>query len=507
MDSAMRLCLLLLPALSLAAQTPAAKPDALGRDNPRSAVSGFLEACGARDYAKASQYLDLRTIPQKQRASRGIELARQLETVLNSDSQFSVFRLSRDPQGDLSDDSDPDRDHVATITANGKPVTLDLERLTLSSGTPPVWLFSSDTVLNVPILAQTVAPSPVARYLPAFLSTVLFLENPLWKWIALIAGTLLLIAVSRQFDRLLTAMIRLVGGWVHAANHVAWIEALLGPVRVMACLLVFRLGLEILGPSAISRMYIGRVAQAVFVWSVAWCLMRLVELSLNRVELRMDTARRFASRSVLHLGRRTLKTAIAILAVLLVLSNWGYDTTTLVAGLGVGGIAIALAAQQTIANFFGGISVIADRPIGIGEFGRFGDLFGTVEDIGLRSTRVRTLNRTVVSVPNTTFAGYNLENYALRDKILFNPTIQIKRASPEDRVRGLIESLRESLAAHREVESVPTPVRITGLAGGAMSIEIFCWVLTADIDRFYTIQGDLYLAMNRALDAAAIELA
>lgn len=503
----MRLWLLLLSALSLSAQTPATKPDELGRDSPRSAVSNFLEACSARDYAKASQYLDLRTIPERQRAERGIELAKQLEAVLNSDSNFSVFRLSRDPQGDLTDDSDPDRDHVATATANGKPVTLDVERVTLSPGAASVWLFSSDTILNVPILAKSVATSPVARYLPAFLSTVQFLENPLWKWIALVGGTLLLIAVSRQFDRLIAAIIRLAAGWLHAANHVPWIEALLGPLRVLVCLLVFRLGLEIVGPSAISRMYIGRVAQAVFVWSIAWCLMRLVELSFNRFESRMDTARRFASRSVLHLGRRTLKTAIAILAILLVLSNWGYDTTTLVAGLGVGGIAIALAAQQTIANFFGGISVIVDRPIGIGEYGKFGDLFGTVEDIGLRSTRVRTLNRTVVSVPNATFAGYNLENYTSRDKILFNPTIQIKRVTPEERVQGLIESLRQSLAANREVESVPTPVRITGLSGGAMNIEIFCWVLTADINRFYTIQGDLYLAMNRALEAAAIELA
>ena len=94
------------------------------------------------------------------------------------------------------------------------------------------------------------------------------------------------------------------------------------------------------------------------------------------------------------------------------LSNWGYNTATLVAGLGVGGIAVALAArEQTIANVFGGVSIIGDRPVGIGEFGKFGDFVGrTVEDIGMRSTRIRTLNRTVVSVPNSSFAGYNLKN-------------------------------------------------------------------------------------------------
>jgi MscS family membrane protein len=275
----------------------------------------------------------------------------------------------------------------------------------------------------------------------------------------------------------------------------------------LLCLLLFRLGLELIGPAAIARLYIGRMAEAVFVWSVAWCVMRLVNLSLDRVESRMDETRRFASRSVLHLGRRTLNTVVVILAVLMILSNWGYNTSTLVAGLGVGGIAIALAAQQTIANIFGGVSVIADRPIRIGEYGKFGDLLGTLEDIGLRSTSIRTLNRTVVSVPNATFAGYNLENYASRDKILFNPTLQIKRGTPEDRVRGLVETLRQSLVENKEVETVPTPVRITGLGGAAINIEIFCYVLTPNINRFYILQGDLYLAINRALDAAQIELA
>jgi MscS family membrane protein len=493
-------------ALPLLSQ-PASTPDPLGRHNPRSAVSGFLESCSGRDYAKASQYLDVRAVPAPQRAQRGAELAKQLEAVLNADPQFSVLRLSGDAEGDLSDDSDPNRDHVATVMDGGKPVSLDLERVTLAPGAAPVWLFSSDAVLEIPRLAQSVAPSAIARHLPPFLSNMQILETPLWKWIALILGTILLIAVARQFDRLLVIVIRYVAARLHAANYFPWIEALLDPLRVLLCLLVFHLGLQIVGPSAIARLYIGRLAEAVFIWSVAWCLMRLVALSLNRVESRMDDARRFASRSVLHLGRRTFNTVIVIFAILMTLSNWGYNTATLVAGLGVGGIAIALAAQQTIANIFGGVSVIADRPIRIGEYGKFGDLLGTLEDIGLRSTSVRTLNRSVVSVPNSTFAGYNLENYASRDKILFNPTIQIKRATPEESVRGFVESLRQSLAAHKELEPAPTPVRIIGLGAAAINIEIFCYVLTPNIDHFYTIQGDLYLAINRALAAAQIDLA
>jgi MscS family membrane protein len=505
----------LFPVVSLAlalatspwAQTAATKTDTLGRENPRSAVTGFLEACGNRDYQQASQYLDLSEIAEHNRAQFGAGLARQLEDILNSDSHFSVLQLSRDAQGDRTDDADPNREHIASIPLNGATVTLDMERTPLAPGGPEIWRFSRDTIAAIPKFAGSVTPPAIARYLPPFFSSVQIAETPLWKWLALILAVLLLVALSRQLDRLLEAISGIAGARMHAAAYVPWFQAIVEPLRVVLSLLVFRLALEVVGPSAIARLYMGRAAEVLLVWSLAWCLMRLVDLFLSRVETRLDTRRRFASRSMLHLGRRTANATIVVLAILLVLSNWGYNTATLVAGLGVGGIAIALAAQQTIANVFGGVSIIGDHPVGIGEFGKFGDLVGTVEDIGMRSTRIRTLNRTVVSVPNSSFASYNLENYSLRDKVLFNPTLTIKRTTPEDQVRHLVDALRKMLAANQSVEIVPTPVRVTAIAATALSIEIFCYVRTANIDEFYTIQSDLLLAINRALLESNVELA
>jgi MscS family membrane protein len=494
-------------AAALAAQTSAAKVDTLGRDNPRSAVTGFLEACGDRDYQRAAEYLDLNAIAEYDRAQRGPQLAARLENILNSDSHFSVLRLSRDSQGDRGDDADPNREHIASVPLGDSPVTLDMQRMPLAPGGPQVWLFSRDTVAAIPKLAGNATPPAIARYLPPFFSSVQIAETPLWKWLALTLAVLLLLALSRQFDRLLAVLTRAAAPRMRAAAYLPWFQAIVEPVRVMLSLMLFRLALEAVGPAAIARLYIGRAAQALLVASIAWCLIRLVDLFLSRMEAKLDTRRLFASRSMLHLGRRTANAAIVVLAILLVLSNWGYNTATLVAGLGVGGIAVALAAQQTIANVFGGVSIIGDHPIGIGEFGKFGDLIGTVEDIGMRSTRIRTLSRTVVSVPNSSFAGYNLENYSLRDKLLFNPTLSIKRDTPEEQVRNLVEALKQMLAANELVESVPTPVRVTGLAAAALSVEIFCYVRTADTNRFYSIQGDLLLSINRALRQANVDLA
>lgn len=217
----------------------------------------------------------------------------------------------------------------------------------------------------------------------------------------MVLTALILILLSRQLDRLLLPIFHAAGERLAAGAHWEWTEALLGPARMILSLAVFRLVMEVVRPSAVARLYIGRLLELLVTWSIAWCLVRVVDLLLNRVESRMAARQQFSGRSILRLGRRTASITIVILALLMILSRWGYNTATLIAGLGVGGIAVALAAQQTIANIFGGVSVIGDHPVCIGDFGKFGDLIGTVEDIGMRSTQVRTLNRTLVSVPNS----------------------------------------------------------------------------------------------------------
>lgn len=127
------------------------------------------------------------------------------------------------------------------------------------------------------------------------------------------------------------------------------------------------------------------------------------------------------------LASRVIKIAILIFAVMAVIGSWGYNTNTIWAGLGIGGVAVALAAQKTIENLFGGVAVVSDRPVAIGDFCKLGDRVGTVEDIGLRSTRVRTLDRTLVSVPNSEFSSLVLENFSRRDKVWFHPMLNLRR--------------------------------------------------------------------------------
>ncbi len=484
---------------------PKQTSDPFGRANPRSTVTAFLEACHSNDYSRASQYLDLRQLPEKRRAEDGPRLARQLEAILNSDSHFDVLQLSQSPQGNLSDDSNPSLERIATVPRNGQKFPIELERVELQPGSP-IWLVSAATASAIPALTPTTTESAVEARLPRFLVTVRLLETPVWKWIALVAVAILVLFLFRLAGHVLIFLLSRFEARLKRPKRWVWLQAVLQPWLVFLSAMVFGLAEQFIDPSALSRLYIGRAILLVVVWSFAWCFINLVDLFLLRVDSLLDPRQRVVSHSLIYLGRRVTKVVIVMLAAIVVLNNWGYNMTTIIAGLGVGGIAVALAAQSTIANVFGGVSVIGDSPVMVGDYGNFGGVIGTVEDIGMRSTRVRSLNRTVVSIPNSSFASINLENYALRDKILFNPTLQIKRGTPKEKIRACIKALEDLLKNDKRLEVGPSPIRISNLTAGSFALEIFAYALTANIDEFYRIEADLFLAIDDALATSGVEL-
>jgi MscS family membrane protein len=196
-----------------------------------------------------------------------------------------------------------------------------------------------------------------------------------------------------------------------------------------------------------------------------------------------------------------------VIAILGVANAWGYNTSTILAGLGVGGIAVALAAQKTIENLFGGISVIGDRPVLVGDVCRFGDRVGTVMHIGLRSTRIRTPDRTIVSVPNSQFSSMELENISDRDKIWFHPTLNLRRDTTSDQLLQVLASFREILTEKAKVETGKMPVRFSGVGPYSLDVEADAYVTTANYDEFMAIRQELLIEMLKAVEHAGTALA
>jgi len=222
-------------------------------------------------------------------------------------------------------------------------------------------------------------------------------------------------------------------------------------------------------------------------------VLRAVDALSRLAELRL--AEQAAAVSLVPLGRRSVKVVVVSLAALAALQNVGFNVTGVIAGLGVGGLAVALAAQKTLENLFGGMSIIADAPVRIGDYCRFGDSTGTVEDIGLRSVRLRTPERTVITVPNGVFAGLQIENYAARDRMLFSTKLALKPDVPLERLRALAGDLHALLVRHPDVDPQPARVRLVNVTASALELELFAYVRTGDVDRFYAVREELLLAL------------
>ena len=474
--------------------------DPLGRTTPQDAVYQFLEACHARQYAKAAHYLDLRQMPAGDREKKGPELARQLEDLLD-DTPFEIANLSRSPTGDLDEGIPNSRQHLIRSQVEGRSIQLDLEHVELKPGLK-VWLVSADSVLLIPQAHQLLAETPFEKKLPQVLVTHEILDTALWRWVAILVSSVLVWFAAGLVARVVAGMLRHL---VKASSVSA--ESLLQPVRVCIAIAGVSVAIELAPPSAIVRLYLGRALAMAFILALAWVGAVLVDLLGERWRLRLDPRMKAMTYSVLPLGRQILKLCVFLIAILAVMSAWGYNTTTIMAGLGVGGLAVALAAQKTIENLFGGISVIGDRPVLVGDFGRFGNHMGTVTDIGLRSTRIRTLERTMVSVPNSQFSTMELENFSARDKIWFHQFLSLRRDATSDQLREVLTSARNVLIQHPAVEIGVIPVRFSGIGTYSLDVEVFAYVLTADFDVFLGIQQELLLELLEVVERAGTQLA
>ncbi|HTM14186.1 MAG TPA: mechanosensitive ion channel family protein [Bryobacteraceae bacterium] len=485
----------LLFAVVLRAQTSAPEvKDPLGRTTPQQSIFNFLEACHARDYARATYYLDLGRLSAGDRAKVGPDLAVQLEDLLD-DTTFDIATLSRDPEGDLSDLS-PNIDKLASFAVNGQTIVLQLEREEPRPGNR-IWVVSASSVALIPKAHQAVAETPFEKKLPQVLVTFEILDTPVWRWIALTIAAVALWFIGGFLAR---ALVRLLKPMAHAAGFG-------GPLRFALLAAGLRMAMEFASPATLSRTFIERGLGLILALTAAWAGAVALDLIAERWRSRLDPRMQAVSYSVLPLGRQILKLTIFLIAILAVLNAWGYNTNAILAGVGVGGIAVALAAQKTIEDLFGGVSVISDRPVLVGDVCRFGDRTGTVMHIGLRSTRIRTPDRTVVSIPNAQFATMTLENISGRDKIWFHPTLNLRRDTTSEQLSRVLASLREILASHPKVETGPIPVRFIGVGAYSLDVEVNAYVKTADFDEFLAVQQELLLRMLQAVEQAGTGLA
>jgi MscS family membrane protein len=430
------------------------------------------------------------------RATEGPNLAKQLGVLLDRNPNFEVAHLSNSPEGDTTDGFTPGLDNLASFDAGGVPIVLQMHRVT-QQGTQ-IWLVTSASVARIPELSALSEESPIEKKLPAPLVKTRFIGTPIWVWIALVLLAIVLSALSELLSRGFIAVLKPLTKHYAKSFHVQRLNALKEPLRLLIVVVVFRACLVLFPTSALSRDYILKLLVLLFVLGAAALAMRIVDVISDQITSRLNPRERALSYSVLPLAIRVVKIVIFCIGVLWVLAAWGYNTNAILAGIGVGGLAVALAAQKTIENLFGGVSLIIDRPVLVGDFCQFGGQVGTIEDIGLRSTRIRTLDRTVVTIPNSQFSTMTLENFSKRERVWFHPTLGLSRTTTPEQVHGMMDAIAKILQEHKLVDASGVPVRFTKIADQSLNLEIFAYVLTADFNEFLKIQTELLLKFLEA---------
>jgi MscS family membrane protein len=451
---------------------------------PRSSIRGFLAAAGRNDYPRAARYLQLARLPPDRRDARGAELARQLEVVL---------AISDDPEGRADDGLPPDRERIGTIDGAERSVPLLLERV--SSNGEQIWKFAAPTLAQVPALHEEFGFGKLAEFLPAIFFEERFLSVQLWQWLGLLALVLAAWLGSWLAARGAVAVARpLVSRSAYTLDD-RLLEIAIGPGRLAAAVLIFSGGSYALDLSLRAQSLVNGCAQAGGIVAMTWLALRGIDLTANLAFSRLAAEGQSAAWRFVPLGRKAVKGAVLLLALLVALDSFGFDVTALIAGLGIGGIAVALALQKTLENLFGGATLLADRPVQVGDFCRFGNQLGTIEEIGIRSTRIRTLDRTLVSVPNAEFATLQLENYTRRDKIWYHPTIGLRYETTPQQLRRVLSGVREMLQAHSRVDPEGARIRFTRFGAYSLDLEIFAYVKATDYAEYLEVAEDLNLRL------------
>ena len=467
---------------------------------PLSTAQGFMRAAELGDYELASTYLDLRYLPEELADSDGAQLAEQLYIVIARKLRVDFGALSNESDG-LSDDDLPSyRDELGTIATPRGAMALYLQRIP-GANENRVWRISNATVAQIPELYEQFGYGPIVEKVRHVIPAGSFLGAELFKWVfafgAATAAALAWRALAWPITRAITRH--------RIASRESVKHYLTRPIPWVIFVLVGYWTLRDLGlgVSASRLAQGGTLVTLVIVWLIFATVNLLRDLYSTYLEARGRESGLMLMRPV----TTTIKIVVALLAITIWLDNIGVNVTTLVAGLGVGGLAVALVLQKPLEDILGAITLYTQQPVRIGQFCTAGSVSGTIEEISLRSTRIRKLDNNVVIIPNAIFATASIENVSARRRILHRQVLRLAQDTTQSQIRQLLDELRESVSRHDKVVEDASRVRFVTFGEYSKNIEVFAHIDTTDWLEFLAIAEEINLATQGVLEAAGVRLA
>lgn len=483
------------------AEAPVAGPfDEFNRSTPRASVIALALAIKEEDYQRAINYLDLRNIPfAAEKEVDGEELVRKLSIVAKRAMTIDFADLSDDPLGHKNDGLPSYRDRLTTLKTKNGPVDILLQRVPRGDGVS-IWKISNATVALIPKLDQEFGYGLIGNKLSHIFPHYIVFGFEIWQLI-MMAG-LLLLGYGIAF--ITTVIIVKLLPNNKRFNKVRLQKFIVGPLRFLIMVLIFRAGFDLIAPSLAARALFE--ARTMLIIAIYWMLLGVIDVVMHRLADRMSRNGQQDAVVLLKPASTGLKLILALLAIITWMDNLGYQVTTILAGLGVGGIAVALAAQKSLENLIGSITIYASQPVHVGDFCKFGNTVGTVEEIGLRSTQLRTLARSVVHIPNAMFASGEIENLTQRDKILYRTRLRLSYNDTPAQVKQVLEKIRELIAQHEFIDNENSRVRFLEFGEYAQELELYIYIKTKDFTEYLECREQINLQIADIVEAAGAHL-
>ncbi|HEX7020950.1 MAG TPA: mechanosensitive ion channel family protein [Gemmatimonadaceae bacterium] len=502
------------------AQRPRGARDSVSRDtadlaastmaspgSPREALRRYLELAREGSFDQAARYLD---VPDSLLSVRPA-LARELELVLDRHLWLDLDDVSGAAAGDTTDGLSAGVDQIGAIRrTDGSREPVRLTRVAGASDTSDdvvAWRFSRGTVERVPGWYADLGNRWLLDRLPVMFLRAGPLDLLWWQWMTLPALLAISILIGALVARVLRGtMRRLTRRTMSQLDDIA-LERLAGPLTASCAIAAAALLLPALALYAPAAAAAHRTLRGAFLVVFFWAVWRLVDVGQQFASGTRWARCSPASRNLIPLGARSGKVVIGAVACVAILSLLGYPVASLVAGLGIGGLALALAAQKTVENLFGAFSIGVDQPFREGDFVHVDDFVGTVEAIGLRSTRFRTLDRTLVTLPNGRLADMRLESFTARDRLRLATTLGLVYETTPSQMRDVLAGCERVLRDHPKIWPDAVVVRFSELAASSLNVDVMAWFQTSDWGEFQAIRQDILLAFMEVVEAAGTSFA
>jgi MscS family membrane protein len=480
---------------------PAAPLDPLGRQTPRSSLIGFLKYETSGDYATAARFLQLPPGETVQQLAKEFRL-------LYPDFQGGINLLSDDPNGTVEAGLPPGQVRAGVVTVGGATADVILVQVD-DPVVGKIWLISRTTLESIPKLyarLESEKPTETSRIRLALLSGPVFLGMSSTQWLCWLLSIPLAWLLAWLSPFFLSVPRRVWCKLRQLPFRTVWDTPLGMPLRCMIAILLHGLFVYLLQPPLLYRVYYVRLLAAMLAACFGWLASRLSDQGFDHA-LNKTRAHRGGGESILILMRRMNHVAILIIALLVAVACLGLNVTTALAGLGIGGLAVALAAQKTLENLIGGISLLLDKAIQVGDICKIGDRIGTVDDIGLRSLKLRTLDQNLLVVPNGLLAQMQFENMKARPKLLLQQNFFLRIETQVEQLRFVLDGVQRMLDENPAIESGSSRLRVTNFAGAAFELELFAFGKTGDWREFTGIRQEILLKIAGIVEAAGTRLA